>query len=45
MFHLREHFRCERSDGVLAYVEPSEAVTPVSRDTLDGTQIISSSST
>ena len=26
----------EGSDGVLAYVEFSEAVTPVARDTLDG---------
>ena len=30
----------EGSDGVLAYVEPSEAVTPVVRDTLDGMWII-----
>ena len=35
----------EGSDGVSVYVEFSVAVTPVVRDTLDGAQIISSSST
>ena len=35
----------EGSDGVSAYVEPSEAVTPVARETLLGTQMISSLST
>ena len=35
----------EGSVGVLVYVEPSEAVTPVARDTLDSAWMISSSST
>ena len=34
----------EGSDGVFAYVEPSEAVTPVAIDPLLGVWIISSSS-
>ena len=33
----------EGSVGVLVYLESSEAVTPVVRDTLDGVWIISSS--
>ena len=33
------------SGGVSVYVESPEAVIPVARDTLDGTQIISSSTT
>ena len=32
----------EGSDGVLAYVEFSETVTPVARDTLDGVWMMSS---
>ena len=35
----------EGSDGVSAYVDLSETVTPVARDTLDGVYMISSSST
>ena len=35
----------DRRDGVFAYVESSEAVTPVSRDTLLSMWIISSSFT
>ena len=33
------------SDGVLVYVESSDAVTPVARETMDSAQMISSSST
>ena len=29
----------DRRDGVFAYVEPSEAVTPVARDTLLGADV------
>ena len=35
----------EGSEGVSAYVESSEAVTPVARDTLEGMWMISSSLT
>ena len=35
----------EGSDGVSVYVQSSEAVTPVARDTLDGAQVISSTTT